>query len=613
MRIATVDIGTNSIHMIVVQIRPDLSFEVIDREKEMVRLGAGGLDGRALTPEAMHAALQVLSKFRRLAESHRIEHVIAVATSAVREAENGGEFLQTVIAQTGIRPRVISGTEEARLIHLAAVYGVGAQADSTVVIDIGGGSVEVSRGSGSAVELGRSFKLGVIRLTERFVKSDPLERRDERRLVRHIDAEAGKFLDQVARGGFDRVVGTSGTIMSIGAVVAAADGLPLGTPLRNRRISAKQIRRARKELIALDLDDRIRVPGLEPRRADLAVAGVVLLDELLRRLGADDITLCDLSLREGVVLDYIARNRKEIVQAERYPDVRRRSVYELAERCHYWPEHSHQVAKLATALFDETRAIHGLTDREREWLEYGAILHDIGVHISYEQHHKHSYYLIKNGDLRGFEPEEIETIALIARYHRQATPKRNHDSFSDMRRKRRTAVRTLASILRLAESLDRSHAQTITGLALRDRGDDDLLQLRTSGDAELEIWAATRQAAPFERMTGKPLRLEVSRASSDFTTLGAGGGPFDGTHGHAEQLDAASRLSGKALRRRGHRRIGQDDAARPPGEVADRRRSPRVRHGMELVRARQGGHQGGKEEKRADAHDVQPAARHRLR
>src|SRR5882762_547202 len=180
MRIAAIDIGTNSIHMIVVQVRPDLSFEVIDREKEMVRLGAGGLDGRALTPEAMHAALQVLSKFRRLAESHKVDEVIAVATSATREAENGGEFLQTVTQQTGIRPRVISGTEEARLIHLAAVYGVSVPGEVAVVIDIGGGSVEVTRGTGAALEAGRSFKLGVIRLTERFIRTDPLDSHDER-------------------------------------------------------------------------------------------------------------------------------------------------------------------------------------------------------------------------------------------------------------------------------------------------------------------------------------------------------------------------------------------------------------------------------------------------
>src|SRR5436189_3411309 len=217
MRIAAIDIGTNSIHMIVVQIRPDFSFEVIDREKEMVRLGAGGLDGRALTPEAMHAALQVLSKFRRLAESHRVDDVVAVATSAVREAENGGEFLTTVTEQTGIRPRVISGTEEARLIHSAAVYGVRLPRDVAVVIDIGGGSVEVTRGAGAAIELGRSFKLGVIRLTERFVKSDPLDSRDERKLVRHIDGEIGKYLHQIVRGGLERVIGTSGTILSLGA------------------------------------------------------------------------------------------------------------------------------------------------------------------------------------------------------------------------------------------------------------------------------------------------------------------------------------------------------------------------------------------------------------
>src|SRR3982075_247352 len=224
MRIAAIDIATNSLHMIVVLVRPDLSFEVIDREKEMIRLGAGGLDGRALTPEAIHAALQVLSKFRRLAESHKVDELIAVATSATREAENGGEFLQTVTEQTGIRPRVISGTEEARLIHLAAVYGVSVPGDVAVVIDIGGGSVEVTRGVGANVELGRSFKLGVIRLTERFVKSDPLVPRDERKLVKHIDAAAGEYLDKLAHAGFDRVIGTSGTILSLGAIATGLQG-----------------------------------------------------------------------------------------------------------------------------------------------------------------------------------------------------------------------------------------------------------------------------------------------------------------------------------------------------------------------------------------------------
>jgi exopolyphosphatase/guanosine-5'-triphosphate,3'-diphosphate pyrophosphatase len=325
------------------------------------------------------------------------------------------------------------------------------------------------------------------------------------------------------------------------------------------------------------------------------VAGAVLLDTVLRRLDAQDLTLCDLSLREGLVLDYITRHRKEIAQAERYPDIRRRSVIELAERCNYWREHAQQIARLSTSLFDQTRGVHGLTDREREWLEYASLLHDVGVHISYEQHHKHSYYLIRNGDLRGFDPDEIETMALIARYHRQATPKRRHDGFGGLPRKRRAAVRTLAAILRLAESLDRSHSQTIAGIGLHDRGDDALLQLRTAGDAELELWSAARHAAPLERVIGKPLRIEVSRQT------------------YVEQPDDTARVSGEALRRRRHRRLGEDDAARAPREMAERRRPPRLRHRMELVRPRQGGHADGEEEERADPDDLQPAARHRLR
>jgi exopolyphosphatase / guanosine-5'-triphosphate,3'-diphosphate pyrophosphatase len=595
MRIAAIDIGTNSIHMIVVQVRGDLSFEVIDREKEMIRLGAGGLDGRALTPEAMHAALQVLSKFRRLAESHGVDELIAVATSATRESENGAEFLQAITDQTGIRPRLISGTEEARLIHAAAIYGVGVPALAAVVIDIGGGSVEVTRGTGSAVELGRSFKLGVIRLSERFIKSDPLDPKDERKLVRHVSSECGKYLDQIARRGFDRVIGTSGTILSLGNVIAATEGRAADSSLRNVRITAKQVRRLRKQIVGLSLEKRLRVPGLEPRRADLVIAGAILVDEILRRLGASEITLCDLSLREGVVLDYIAQHRKEIAQADRYPDIRRRSVFELADRCNYWPEHSQQVARLALALFDQTRAIHGLTDREREWLEYAAILHDIGVHISYERHHKHSYYLVKNGDLRGFEPEEIEMMALVARYHRQATPKRSHDGFGELRRRLRRVVRTLAAILRLAESFDRSHGQAITGLELHDRGDDDLLQVRTTGDAELELWSATRHAAPFERLTRKPLRIEISG------------------NAYAEQPHATTRISGQAVRRRGDRRVREIDAAGPAREVADGGGASRVRHRMELVRPGEGRDEDRQEEERAHAHDVQPAARNRLR
>jgi exopolyphosphatase/guanosine-5'-triphosphate,3'-diphosphate pyrophosphatase len=508
MRIAAIDIGTNSVHMIVVRVRADLSFEVIDREKVMVRLGAGGLDGKALTTEAMNAALQALSKFKRLAESHRVDEILAAATSATREARNGGEFLARIERETGIRPRVITGTEEARLIHQAAVYGVNVGSARAVCIDVGGGSTEITLGNATAIQAARSFKIGVIRLTERFVHSDPLSGRDERKLSKHILSEIGRHCDQITAIGFDRVIGTSGTILSLGAVAATAARGATPAELRNLRVSAKQIRRLRKDMVALNPDQRLTVPGLDPRRADLVVAGAVLLDTILRRLGAEELTLCDLALREGLVLDYIRRNRRQIAQVDKIPDVRRRSALELAERCNYYAEHAQQVVRLALALFDQSRAVHGLTDREREWLEYAALLHDVGGLISYARHHRHSYYLIKNGDLRGFHPDEIEVIALVARYHRRGTPKRSHDEYANLSSSLRKTVRTLSSILRVAESLDRSHAQAITALELRDRGEDALLLVHTGTDAELEVWATNRHLQPFEKLLGKPIRLE---------------------------------------------------------------------------------------------------------
>jgi exopolyphosphatase/guanosine-5'-triphosphate,3'-diphosphate pyrophosphatase len=556
MRIAAIDIGTNSIHMIVVKVRPDLSFEVIDREKDMVRLGAGGLDGRNLTPSAMSAALQTLNKFRRLAESNKVDEIVASATSATREAENGGDFIAEVARQTGIRIRVISGTEEARLIHLAAGYGVDIGGSTAVVVDIGGGSVEITLGTSTHMALGKSFKTGVIRLTERFVKTDPLSSHDERRLVKHLNKEMGAYLEQIAEAGFDRVIGTSGTILSLGALAIAEEKGTHSQEIRNQRVSAKVLHRLRKRLVEADIEERLQMPGLDPRRADLSVAGSVLVDTILRGLGAEHLTLCDLALREGLVLDYIHRNSARIRKVERYPDVRRRSVVELGERCGYWSDHAQQVARLALSIFDQTRSVHGLGDREREWLEYAALLHDVGVHISYDRHHRHSYYLIKNGDLRGFDPQEIEVIALVARYHRQATPKKSHDGFGDLGGTLRATVRVLSAIVRLAEGLDRSHAQALAGIDLFPRGDDYLARLRANGDAELELWAAHRHVAPLEEALALPIRFEVSSTA------------YKDQPSHAEQPDDAARLPRKAVRRRGNRRVRENHSARAPRKMA---------------------------------------------
>jgi exopolyphosphatase/guanosine-5'-triphosphate,3'-diphosphate pyrophosphatase len=519
MRLAAIDIGTNSVHMIVVRVRPDFSFEVIDREKEMVRLGSGGLDGKKLTPEAMSSTLQALSKFARLARSHQVDEMLAAATSATREAENGGEFLTAIERETGVRPRIITGAEEARLIHTAAVYGVDTP-KTAVVIDIGGGSVEITLGTREHVKFARSFKIGVIRLTERFVKSDPLAGRDERKLVEYIGEQVDKYVGHIVKAGYDQVVGTSGTILSVGAVATALETGHVPAETRNLRVGAKSIRRLRKDATELDLAERLKLPGLDPRRADLVVAGAVLVDTLLKKLDAKEITLCDLALREGLVLDYVRQHHKEIARVDRYPDVRRRSVIELAERCNWEADHSRQVTRLALSLFDQTREIHGLTAKERQWLEFASLLHDIGMHISYERHHRHSYYLIKNGDLRGFEPEEIEVMALVARYHRRAAPSRRHVGYRDLPAKLRRTVRVLSACLRVAESLDRSRHGVVKEIDVRPRAKTLRVEVAAVGDSELEVWAAARQLDVLAEELERELVLVAKHLQEPEVTVG---------------------------------------------------------------------------------------------
>ncbi len=559
MRIAAIDIGTNSIHMIVAEVRPDGSFVIVDREKEMVRLGSGGLDGRALGPEAIAAGLEALTRFARLAEARGVEEIHAVATSAVREASNGGEFLAKVGERTGIRPRVISGLEEARLIHLAAMYGVDAATGTTVVIDAGGGTTEISVGDAGGVHTGRSFKLGVIRLTDGYVRTDPLSRSDERRLVRHIKSELGEPLARIAADGFDRVVATSGTMLSLGEVALHGTVRFGGDTIRHARLPAKLLHRVRRQLVAADIRARLRTPGLDSRRADLAVAGAILADTIVRLLGAREITLCDVALREGVVLDFIARNRRHIAQTDRYPDIRRRSVMELGDRSRWDVEHAQQVARLSLSLFDQTRPIHALDERAREYLEFAALLHDIGTHIAYARHHRHSEYLIRNGGLRGFEPVEVRVIGLIARHHRRGRPRKTDAEFAALPARLRRVVRVASAVLRMTECLDRSHGQCVERVEWTDDGRDACVRLHAKNEAELEIWAARRQVTPLARELDRRIRFEAG------TT-------------HAQNVEPAPPAPGAPVRQRGRRRTAQEAPARPAAQVPGGRRAARVGH-----------------------------------
>jgi exopolyphosphatase/guanosine-5'-triphosphate,3'-diphosphate pyrophosphatase len=512
MKIAAIDIGSNSLHMVIVETGRGGGFQVIAREKEMVRLGAGALASRRLPAAAVRRGLETLRRYREIARAAGADKLLAVATSAVREAKNGEDFLDAAGDVLGVRARAIAGLEEARLIYKAALHSVHLEGKRSLVVDIGGGSVELALGAGDTLELAASEKLGVLRMSEAFVRSDPLSGRDEARLARHVEQSIARHVAAIRAKGFDRVVGTSGTILALGALaLQRRGGLP--DELHHAVVSAEDLRAVRKWLVASDARARLRAAALDESRVDIIVAGAVVLDAILEGVGAREVVLCEWALREGVLLDYIHGHPKAVARAEAYPDVRMRSVVGLAERCQWDERHARQVARLALQLYDGTRRRHGLGDGERSLLEAAALLHDIGHHISYERHHKHTYYLVKQGGLHGFTPGEVDVIANVARYHRRGHPRRKHEEFAALPRRARRVVEVLAGCLRVADALDRSHRQVVEGLEVRTRPGAVRVRARAEGDASLETWGIARRVGLLEEALDAKVRVDVASAA----------------------------------------------------------------------------------------------------
>ena len=507
MRIAAIDIGSNSFHMVIVESRSG-GFHVIDREKEMVRLGERTLSRGRLSAAAMRRGLDALREYKRLADMHGVDKLLVVATSAVREATNGEDFLERVGGEIGFYPQVVSGEEEARLIYLAALHSVNLEGRRTLVVDIGGGSVELAMGAGPQVEWAVSEKLGVLRMTERFVHSDPLAARDERRLVGYVREFMEPHAARAREEGFDLVVGTSGTALALGAMATEAGTLP--ESLHHLTVPATALHSLRRRLVGTTLKARRRLPLMDERRADIIVAGAIVLDETLDALKAKEIVLCEWALREGLLLDYLTGHKRAVARAEAYPDVRRRSVVALAERCHFHEAHARQVAALALGLFDATAARHRLRAPERSLLEYAALLHDIGRHISYPDRHRHTEYLVRNGGLRGFDPREIEIMALVGRYHRRGVPRKKNVAFATLARPDREAVRVMAGLLRLADALDRSHRGVVKAVAVSETSRGLRLRCEVEGDAGLEQWASGRRVDLLERTLDRAIQVDFA-------------------------------------------------------------------------------------------------------
>ncbi|HXI01855.1 MAG TPA: Ppx/GppA phosphatase family protein, partial [Candidatus Saccharimonadales bacterium] len=493
MKIAAIDLGSNSIHMVIAEANRSGGFQVLDGEKDMVRLGAGTLSRGRLSATVMHRAVEVLKDYQRLAERHKVDKVVAVATSAIREASNGEDLLERIGREVGIYVRPISGEDEARFIYKAACNSIHLEDRQVLVLDMGGGSLEVALGKGPDVLYAASEKLGVLRMTERFVTADPLPAEDELAIQAHVLETMAPHVEKIVSAGFDCAVGTSGTILALGALAHAQETGRRPDVLHHLTVGAAAIHEVCRRLVHAPLKERLKIHGLDPMRADIIPAGAVALDALFGLLGVKEIILSDWALREGVLMDYIRAHPRKVASAEEYPDIRRRSVMELAERCLIDQAHAFHVAVLATRLFDETRPLHGLDDADRDMLEYGALLHDIGHHISHPKHHRHSYYLIRNGDLKGFSPVEIDLMACLGRYHRRGTPRKKDPEMALLPAPARRKIRVLSGILRVADALDRGHRQAVRDVTVHREGLCLRIGCAGSADMELELWGARRR------------------------------------------------------------------------------------------------------------------------
>jgi exopolyphosphatase / guanosine-5'-triphosphate,3'-diphosphate pyrophosphatase len=503
MRIAALDVGSNSFHLIVAEVETGGRIRVLDRAKEMVRLGDSTLHKGVIAPEVFRRGLDALRALRRIADRHKVDALVAVATSAVREAQNGGEFVRAARDEAGIDIRVIRGDEEARLIYLGARGSLDLGKRRVALFDLGGGSLEIVLADAQELYFTASLKLGVIRLAESCPCSDPPSARERSHLAERVRTMLDPVISRVRAMGFDDVAFTSGTASALAGLLRADGGGGKST------IALADLAALEQRLGTMTIAARGRMTGLDARRTDTIYAGAVVFRTALELCGAEEATLCETALREGIVADYVASNRPGILLVEEFPDLRRRSVMELARRCQFREDHGSHVARLALSIFNQTRRLHRLAEADAELLEYAALLHDIGFYISPHRHHRHSAYLIKSHAMTGFSRSEVEIIALTARHHRKSEPRRGHGVMQSLSKTDCHRVRVLAAILRIADALDRTHARLVRAVRCTISSRTVDIRVDADGDPELELWAARRKGDLFEALAGRKLRFAV--------------------------------------------------------------------------------------------------------
>ena len=505
LRIAAIDVGSNSIRQVVADVSPRGTISVVDELKATPRLGVGVQATGELAPDAMRRALDALGRMATLARQLRADRIAAVATSAVREARNGAEFRERVRAETGLDLRILEGAEEARLAFRSALAHFELTDGPAVVMDIGGGSLELALSAGGVLDQLLSFPLGAITLTEEFL-SGGTGRRDVERLRKKVRRALRESMSAREWHGA-MLIGSGGTFTALAAMWLARRGLTAARTVHATAVPREKLELLLEYLMELTPAERAQVPGLSAARAEIIVAGLAVAAEVAARIEAREVVASAYGIREGLLLE-----SAQVPSSTAYSGrTRERSVRAFAERCRFEAPHAKQVRTLALQLFDQLGPRLGCTPADRLTLADAALLHDVGYHVNYAKHHKHSYHLIVHADLLGVSPEEQVVIANVARYHRGTPPKRRHEGFAVLDAAGRARVRRLAALLRVADGLDRGHVSAVERVHVR-RADDGALEISATPHAEagqcrLELWGAARKSELLAEVAGSPVRV----------------------------------------------------------------------------------------------------------
>jgi len=513
-RITAIDLGTNSFHAIIADLYDDGHFEIVDALKEMVIMAEKGV-GKKLTPGAMERGIAALRKFYNLSEGRQSEAIIAYATSAVREATNGGEFIQRVIDEVGLKINAISGLMEAELIAYGVQHGVTIGSTPVLMADIGGGSVEFIVGTQDTTSYLTSKKIGVARLAAMFLENDPITPTEVEAIQEYIEKTLDPMQQQIGRLPSGLMIGSSGTYQTIAAMIDARRPNGHGGIIANEfEFTWTEFKALFDEFLYLPKKKRLKVQGLEEKRSELILPGMILVHSIMRIFNVERVKISTQALREGILIRYFQKMYPKLTMSPVTEDPRRDSIMELVVKCNWHESHSMQVCNLALELFDKLHEVLGLEETDRELLEYAAILHDIGYHISHRKHHIHALYLILNADLRGFSESEIQVMAHVARYHRRSTPKKRHELYEALEKPVKKRVQKLSAILRVADGLDRSHYQNVEAMNVGVNDKEITITIQTTSDPELELWGARRKSFLLERVSKRSVLIEAESEHS---------------------------------------------------------------------------------------------------